>query len=87
MVLEIIMNIFLVTIPGLLHGRHILYSLHYREAQASYERHTSERAEYSLGKEAFGELHSLIFIPAPFSQGEEGFLTSFSLYQKCHGIS
>ena len=29
----------------------------------------------------------MIFIPAPFSPGEEGFLSLFSLDQKCHGIS
>ena len=29
---------------------------------------------------------SLIFIPAAFFQGEEGFLSLFSLNQKCHGL-
>ena len=52
--------------------------------QAGYEGHTNEGAEYSLGKE-FRDCFPRIefFIPAPFSWGEEGFL-SFSLNQKCH---
>ena len=29
---------------------------------------------------------SLFFIPALFSWGEKGFLSQFSLYQKCHGL-
>ena len=57
-----------------------------REAQDSYERHTDERAEHSLGKEELGGLYSLIFIPAPSSQGEEGFVILFGLNQKCHGF-
>ena len=31
-------------------------------------------------------LYSLIFIPAPSPQGEEGILTLFSLDWKCHGV-
>ena len=30
--------------------------------------------------------YSLIFIPAPSSRGEEGFLSLFSLDQKCHSV-
>jgi len=41
--------------------------------QASYKEHTNEQVEYSLGL-------SLIFIPAPPSQREEGFGPLFSLH-------
>ena len=45
----------------------------------------NEAVEYSLGRERFGGLYSLIFLPAPPSQGEEGFSSLFSLDGKCHG--
>ena len=50
-------------------------------------RYRSEGAEYSLGRELPGELYSLIFIPAPPSWGEGGFLCLVSLDWKCHGVS
>ena len=50
-------------------------------------RYRNEGAEYSLGRELPGELYSLVFIPAPLSWGEGGFLSLFSLDWKCHGVS
>ena len=38
------------------------------------------------GKEEYRGSCFLVFIPAPISQGEEGFFSLFSLDQKCHGV-
>ena len=38
------------------------------------------------GRRGLGESYSLIFIPAPPSQGEEGFLSLFGFDQKGHGV-
>ena len=59
--------------------------LHWVSSASWFVRRRNEGVEYSLGREGVGS-YSLIFLPAPPSRGEEGFLSLFSLDQKCHDI-